>query len=227
MKQPTPNILDLFIMIIEFKKTSSRPEAEQFLQFAKQEMTIASCEELQNNTDSQSQNETWHRVRYGRITASRFYEVSQCKTEDGTLVEGILGGVNFKPTKYTQRGLRLESEVRELLKLKYSSLQECGIFLSPDYPIFGASPDAISEEFVFEIKSPAKEATVKNYITKTGHPTNKVKAQMMLQMLLTGRQKGILCVADPDFENNNSFQEIGVDFDSNFCNTTLKRCEKF
>ncbi|KAJ8913990.1 hypothetical protein NQ315_008982 [Exocentrus adspersus] len=67
------------------------------------------------------------------------------------------------------------------------------------YPIFGASPDAIIDNFVVEIKCPTKEKTVTNYI-KSNQIVNKYKAQIHLQMLATEKKKGLFCVADPNFE---------------------------
>lgn len=40
--------------------------------------------------------------------------------------------------------------------------------LDPDYPTFGASPDAINETTVFEIKYPSKVDNFKYYVTKKG-----------------------------------------------------------
>lgn len=40
----------------------------------------------------------WHRLRQGRITASKLYEASQCAT-DGTLVQQILGGYKVPETE--------------------------------------------------------------------------------------------------------------------------------
>jgi hypothetical protein len=91
----------------------------------------------------QTQDEEWHRVRFGKITASQFNEVAKCKTDDGSLVEGMLGRVNFHPT---ERGIRLERQVRVKLREKYPNIEECRIFLKPKFPFFAASPDGITKD---------------------------------------------------------------------------------
>lgn len=74
-----------------------------------------------------------------------------------------------------------------------------GFFLLPSYLVFGASPEAISQEYVVEVKCPSSDKQIKNYM-KQGEITNKFKAQVHSQMLCTGKQKALFCVAEPDFE---------------------------
>jgi hypothetical protein len=51
-----------------------------------------------------------------------------------------------------------------------------------------------------------------------GSIANKLKAQMNLQILLSGRKKGIFCcVADVKFEENNVTTEVEIDLDEKFC----------
>ena len=44
---------------------------------------------------------------------------------------------------------------------------------------------------------------------------------MNLQMLATGKKKGLLCIADPDFENNRSIHHVWISFDEQFTNLNL------
>lgn len=46
---------------------------------------------VQEETREQSNSSLWHELRYGRITASRAFEVRRSKKNDGTLVSIILG----------------------------------------------------------------------------------------------------------------------------------------
>ncbi|EDS41036.1 conserved hypothetical protein [Culex quinquefasciatus] len=66
------------------------------------------------------------------------------------------------------RGLRLEERVVAVLKKFYPNVKRCGLFLNPGYPAFGASPDAINETTVFEIKCPLKEDNLKYYVNEDG-----------------------------------------------------------
>ncbi|GBP61689.1 hypothetical protein EVAR_43627_1 [Eumeta japonica] len=46
---------------------------------------------VEEETIEQTNSCLWHELRYGRITASRAFEVSRCKKNDGTLISLILG----------------------------------------------------------------------------------------------------------------------------------------
>lgn len=64
------------------------------------ESVIQKVEEL---TREQSNSALWLELRYGRVTASRTFEVSRCKTSDGTLIALILGG-KIPDTQSMKRG---------------------------------------------------------------------------------------------------------------------------
>jgi hypothetical protein len=115
-------------------------------------------------------------MRYGRITTSKFWEVAHCNSPDGMLVEGMLGRLSFKPTVFTKRGLELEKEVLAKLKTAYPNIQETGVIINKEYPIYAASPDGINNTLVFEIKCPAKEKTFKNYLKDGGSIANMCKS---------------------------------------------------
>ncbi|GBP98492.1 hypothetical protein EVAR_66490_1 [Eumeta japonica] len=66
-------------------------------------ITTALIEKVKEETIEQSKSNLWFELRYGRITASKAYEVSRCKTADGTLVSLILGG-KIPETKHMKRG---------------------------------------------------------------------------------------------------------------------------
>jgi len=70
--------------------------------------------------------------------------------------------------------------------------QSSGLFQSPCYPILGAYPDVINEQYVIEIKCPSSNETMKTYLRENGSLGSKCLAQIQLQMLLTGRKKGFL-----------------------------------
>ena len=86
----------------------------------------------------------------------------------------------------------------------------------PCWPIFGASPDSINDEFVIEVKCPMSEKTRANYVNPSGAIQPKFYAQIQLQMLMCGRKKGLFCVASPSYENDEKVQIIDVDYDDEF-----------
>ena len=130
--------------------------------------------------------------------------MAQCKTVAGTLVGSVFGAVKLKPTAAMKKGLRLEPLVKkEVEKSTGIQFRECGLLLQPDLPIFGASPDGISDKYVLEIKSPLSDRALPNYFTKDrNQPSKKYLAQIQMQMHMSGRKRGYYCVASPDFEKN-------------------------
>ncbi|KAK4882331.1 hypothetical protein RN001_005650 [Aquatica leii] len=102
------------------------------------------------------------------------------------------------------------------------SIIDSGLCLLPSYPVFGASPDGITSEYVIEVKCPSSEKILRNYI-KNGDPTEKFKAQLHLQMLCTNKQKGLFCVADPNFDQNNLITILTVDYDENYMHNLIVR----
>jgi hypothetical protein len=126
-----------------------------------------------------------------------------------------------------KRGLQLEDPIRKLLKCKYGLVQKCGIYLSKDYPIFGASPDGINATHIFEIKCPSKAKTVKNYVSANSTLKPKVLAQMHLQMKLSNKNKGILIVAAPDFEDSNQYNTYEVQFNESYFQNLIQKATEF
>lgn len=216
----------LFISFIETHTEENRT-CNLFLQHCSKEMTSDLCHKVFNETSSQSSKTTWFYQRFARITASKFFECSRCNTPDGSLVAALMGARTFKGNVATKRGQKLELEIFNLLKKTYPDIRKCGILIRGDMPQFGASPDGVSKNYIFEIKCPFKTKTVSNYIDDNGTLKEKVYYQMQLQMLMCNKKKGILCVADPNFEENNSFIVREVDYNAGEVKQLVKKCEQF
>ena len=92
-------------------------------------------------------------------------------------------------------------------------MKTIGIVFDGNYSVFGASPDGICKEFTVEIKCQISEQSKKNYIIPRKGAAPKVYAQMQLQIFLTRKRKGLLCVASPSFEETGEFEMLYVDFD--------------
>ncbi|XP_074115102.1 uncharacterized protein LOC141537822 [Cotesia typhae] len=148
------SIHNLLVEFINLGGTSS----EEFLDFSTHRMPRELCELIEQKTQDQADCDLWFTLRYGRITASKAHEASRCNTTDGMLVELLVGGQKLRNTKAMERGKQLEAmvlrRVEQKLKKKF---KKCGLFLSEQYPHLGASPDAIDEEFVVEIKCPTSD----------------------------------------------------------------------
>ena len=63
---------------------------------------------------------------------------------------------------------------------------------------------------MIEVKCPTTTKTVRRYVTETGAVAVKVQAQLQLQMIAAGAERGILCVADPLFKSNGEITVIKI-----------------
>jgi hypothetical protein len=67
------------------------------------------------------------------------------------------------------RGRKLEPLVLREVHIKTKiDFKRCGLLLSTDHPVFGASSDGISSTHVLEIKCPLRAKTKLNYINAEG-----------------------------------------------------------
>lgn len=151
-----------------------------------------------------------------------------CKTLDGVLVERIFGAKVCKDTPAMRRGQYLEKFVlKEIEKEKRIKLDTCGLIIDHNNPIVGASADGINKEYVVEIKCPTMDKTIKNYVSNN-KIVERYYAQLQLQMYLHKREKGIFCVASPQFEKkqNKSIQIIEVDLDKEYCKCLIKKIKR-
>lgn len=127
-----------------------------------------------------------------------------------------------------KRGCRLEPEVLKIVSERLDmAFQRSGLICSPKHPIFGASPDAINGSFTVEIKCPLNGKTYFNYINKNGDMSPTYKAQVQLQMHLSGRRFGLFCVASPAFETNKMVKIMLVQYDEKYITEIMKKAEQF
>ncbi|XP_047024927.1 uncharacterized protein LOC124633669 [Helicoverpa zea] len=209
--QPNSNLSDTALvsmhqLVFKFKEKCS----EIFIQNVNiPDITIRKVEK---ETRNQYKSRLWYELRYGRITASRAFEVSRCKTPDGTLISTIMGG-QIPDTPAMRRGRILEDSVRQILQRKLKkTIRTCGLILNSKYPMIAGSPDGICEEYIIEIKCPTSAKTFMNYI-KDGKTTERYYYQIQIQMYLADLKKCIFCVADPKFSENKKIEMLYVDYD--------------
>lgn len=95
----------------------------------------------------------------------------------------IIGAAKVFDNKYMRQGRGLEkkmlSTVMQNCGFKY---RKSGLTLLPQFPVLGASRDAIGVDFIMETKCLAKETSILNYL-KDGNISEKCKAQIQLQMV--------------------------------------------
>lgn len=219
--------LSIHYLLQQFCQINSVPTADEFVNYCSSQMLEGTCTEAAIKTLQQAKSSLWFELRYGRITASKAHEGAHCHTLEGSLVENILGAISIKDTAAMKRGRHLEIVVRKKVESERAiKISVCGFYLSSEYPIMGASPDGISDDYVIEIKCPNSEKAMKNYICD-GKITNKFKGQIQMQMLFAKKSKGLFCVASPDFENTNEISILDVEIDMEYCENIVKSCVNF
>ena len=159
----------------------------EFIKHCQTEMVNQLIAEAEKETKSQSTCLLWHELRFGRITASILYPVSKCKTVDGSLVEKIMGA-RIADTPEMRRGRNLEPLVlKSVEKLVKRKIKKSGLILLSEFPIFGVSPDGISDTHAFEFRCPKKIVTFKKYFVQD-KIAPQYRAQVQFQMLFAERK---------------------------------------
>ncbi|KAJ8913136.1 hypothetical protein NQ315_006054 [Exocentrus adspersus] len=186
-------------LLLEYVEESKKRKLQNSLM--RHQMEEQLIKEVEKVMRKQSESKLWQEMRYARITASKVYEVVKCKTQNGSLVETILGAKLFQ-TEAMSRGLKLENSILKVLSQDMSQeFFKSGIFLSKDFPLLGASPDAINDDFVVEIKSPTSQKTFTNYLDSN--------------------------VADPQFEATKKIYVKHCDYDSELVKNITNKVNEF
>lgn len=224
--KPFDNI-SMYQLALNFQNKKSNGTADEFIEFMTEQMSDLLCETVEKVTRNQSKCSTWYELRFGRVTASRTYETAKCKTEEGVLVERTLGASKPLLTDPVKRGLLLEEAVRKEVECqKGLKISKCGLYLNRNYPIFGASPDGITDTYCIEIKCPTKEENIANYVYKN-EVRKKYYIQMQMQMLFTNKTKGLLCIASPNFESTKKIYFHEVSFNKDECLEIMQLAKDF
>ncbi|XP_062603415.1 uncharacterized protein LOC134265178 [Saccostrea cucullata] len=120
--------------------------------FASLCVTEEQCKFTEEETRDQSSNKTWHHIRTGRITASRMKSVCVTSIDNPSksLVNAICHPTTIKfSTKATRWGCNHEESAREYYSKEMEKnhqnfkCEKSGLVLNPNFPHFGASPDAV------------------------------------------------------------------------------------
>lgn len=109
------------------------------------------------DTVGQHDNELWKRLRADRVTACSAGDVKskQPTTARGKLVKSLYYGVNLDHMDHIKDGHAAELVVkREYAEERGTPVVECGIFILPDQPHLGASPDGlVGTDGLIEVKN--------------------------------------------------------------------------
>lgn len=151
----------------------------------------------------QQQTDEWRHARLGKLTASRFSDVTarNKSNKDGWgasrhkyINELVLERLNQEPTPEgfssweMKRGRELEPIAREVYATIHDvDVMECGFVDHPTIPMAGASPDGlIGEDGLIEVKCLGTHYHME--VIRTDNIDSSYLAQMMWQMACTGRQ---------------------------------------
>lgn len=216
----------LSLHTLMLKYSSVGQDSEAFLACISSLCTGGLLQKIEQETREQHKSSLWHELRYARVTASKAFEVSRCKTEEGSLVASIMGA-KLPDMPAMKRGRLLESKVRCVVQdILGKIIKPCGIFISAECPIIAASPDGICEDAIIEIKCPINEKTFINYV-KDGEISKKYAAQMQVQMFASNIKRGYFCVADCNFEVNNLVDITLLEYDEDFLRNILNSSVQF
>lgn len=217
------SVLSLHYLLYTFKE----PNCESFLTKIKKNFNDENVRNAEMQSRHQYKSGLWFELRYGRITASKCYEVSRCKTVDGSLVAVIFGARSVQ-TPAIKRGQRLEDKVREIAEQKLGvKFTKCGLFISNEYPMIAGSPDGInSQKGLIEIKCPSTAKNVENYI-KDGKLTKKCFAQVQIQMFCAKVNQSYFCVASSDFEHTKNVTILPVSYNDKYVKELIGQVVSF
>ncbi|KAI4458066.1 hypothetical protein MML48_7g00018168 [Holotrichia oblita] len=225
-KEPKLKTVRIFHMYQEYKNMDNG-NASEFIKYLSKHMSDIDIKNAGMESKEQSNSSEWYELRFGRITASRLYDVVRSKRKEGYLPELIMGASRPFDTSAMSRGRQLEPLVlAEVKKLKKIKLNKPGFLLNRKYPIFGATPDGIFEDYCVEVKCPSKEKTVSSYV-KDGQIITKYYMQIQMQMYFAHKMKGLFCVAAPDFETTKVVDIYNIKIDKEKCEEYFNSAENY
>lgn len=147
--------------------------------------------------DLEQGTEEWKALRLNFLTGTDAYHLLRGKDVEDIL-EAKLVGNNFKGTRATRRGHRLEPEAVELLEaIKDVTVHHTGFITNSKYPNAGYSPDGlIGKDGIVECKAFAKD----RHLSNSERPDTTIIAQVQWGMFVSGRKWAYLVFYNPDLD---------------------------
>jgi Zn finger protein HypA/HybF involved in hydrogenase expression len=120
------------------------------------QITHEKARKIESSTRNQSQSSEWFKERKYRLTASKFGEIVKMtdKRNRQKLCASLLNTTFC--SKAMLHGRQYESKALNVFEKKFNlKCKKCGLFVRPDLPYLGASPDGvIDNETLVEVKCP-------------------------------------------------------------------------
>ena len=112
---------------------------------------------IEKLTVLQSESSEWLELRRKMVTASNFGKIINRlqHTKCANLVKSMLYGRDLSNVASICHGKENEkTALKQLSCQEKVEIQPCGLFIDPKFPFLGATPDGISEDYIFEVKCP-------------------------------------------------------------------------
>ncbi|KXJ24866.1 Exonuclease [Exaiptasia diaphana] len=153
---PIPTIEEL-IFCEDFLEVVGKEHQIAYIQ-DKAKVSANVIEVVAELTMGQRDNSSWHLARRGRLTASNFGSVLNCKRVTPSLLKRLLGEYDLSRVKAVQWGTNNEKEAINYFKTSTGlQVAETGLWLH-ESGVLGASPDGlIGNCHVLEVKCPYTE----------------------------------------------------------------------
>lgn len=215
---------------------SSSLNADEFLKFASAKMPHGNIlDVIERKTVNQEKNDVLWDMKIGRITTSEVSEVARYTPKGlNKLKNRILGYSSCHGSQAIKREIRLQNQViNEVSRQLNTHLSTCGLMLDPQFPVIGASPDAVGPNFVVDIKCPISEKNFQNYLYVKLDPNTgsnlkpEFYAQIQLQMHFRKVLYGYFVIANPEFESNQEVNIIKIDYNEDYTKNLLNRAIEF
>ncbi|XP_055609776.1 uncharacterized protein LOC129756790 [Uranotaenia lowii] len=159
-------------------------------------------------------------LRYARITSAKVSDCINLNVIQSVLYETILGCHKEMDPNIQRKKLAVRSRLEKYTKTKY---ENCKIALNASYPIIFDVPDGICQSHVIEIKCPKSRDHMQKYVTENGSICEKYYMEIQIHMFMHGKSAGVVCVADPDFDNNNEIYMHSFNLNRNFAVNKLNK----
>ncbi|XP_063709872.1 uncharacterized protein LOC134838302 [Culicoides brevitarsis] len=202
---------------------------EQFLKAASDALTLDARRTIRENTKYRYNDPTLYlEMRYGRISSAKVFDCMSKQVPFEKLYEKIMGFHKEEDTIEQNRKRRIELNVRQQLeffaKVQY---ENPGLFLDPEFPLICVIPDGICENHIVEIKCPATEEEMSRFMSGGEQLSPKYYTEMQVQMYVTGKEASVVCVADPQFEENKNIYIQTVALDREYARNAMQKAQEY
>lgn len=221
------NLTSVHELVLE--ATKNRISWEEFYKMASEALTADQCKNIREMTKYRYNDPSLYlEMRYGRISSSKVYDCMSKDVPFDKLYNTIMGFHKEADTIEINRKRRIELNVRQQLEFfAKCQYENAGLFIDPEFPLIIAIPDGICENHIVEIKCPATEKDMSRYISEGEQLSPKYYTEMQVQMYVSGKDASVVCVADPNFEENKNIYIQTVSLDREYARNAMQKAQEY